>query len=126
LTGTSSVGRLEETGPFGPLWIPALSDPNAAAFAACTASIYTSVTNAGNSVSYSAQDAGQTAILRTLGCLLIWSTPAEGLPDALESLSEIRAHTTSLKGYTPTPVISHEAKIGQKSERPHLVIDSEP
>jgi hypothetical protein len=75
---------------------------------------------------FSADDVGHDAIKRTIGCLLLWSTPAEGLDEAVESLSDIWSHYGKLRSAAHVPKITTVvARTGEKLSRPNLELQSD-
>src|SRR5262245_14481711 len=85
LTGTSYGGLYDVMALCG----SRLSQPNFTADSdACMASFRTTVTHAGQDLSYFAEDFGEDSLKRTLGSLLLWRIPSEGLNEAIEALIE--------------------------------------
>jgi hypothetical protein len=86
----------------------------------------TITTSDGRPIMFSADDVGHDAIKRTIGCLLLWSTPTEGLDEAVESLSDIWSHYGRIRPAAQVPKITTViARSGEKLLRPNLDLQSD-
>ena len=111
--------------PYSLPTLPAL--PTSVELGALTACFTTTITTSdGRPILFSADDGGSDALKRTIGCLLLWSTPTEGLDEAVESLGDVFSHYTKLNGPSHAPkIVTVVGRPGERVSRPNLDLQSE-